>query len=562
MYTTREDPPKEIQDALKAYDPLSQRLLFARGITDEAGAALFFDKSWKETDPYQYTTMYAAADRVLKAVCDSEVIGIYSDYDCDGIPAAAALYSTLRALGHEKITYFVPDRNTQGFGVNQEGITHMLNEHASVVCILDCGTANPSEVAHMQQNGIDVIILDHHLPKEELPPATALINPTVEKGIAEPHPCGAGVTFLFIQALITQAQETSITSKPPVGWERWQLDIVGLATLSDMVPLRDVNRQLAHYGLEVFRKSPRPGIKALCSLLKLRQDRVTQDDLTFLIVPRINAASRMGDAHLAFQLLTSDSVTHALRAATALTTLNDKRKATVAAAVKKANKTAQRKNQENDIWVFGDRSWKPSLTGLIAQKLVEAYGKTVFVWGQCSGSETVRGSCRSKHHDIFTLMQKTPAVFAEAGGHARAGGFTLNEGCEVLLEDALNTASSATPLRQEPKAYIDAHCRISDVADILTITDHFAPFGMHNDRITIALNRCHVQSMARFGKKKDHVRYTFVDGTNRLQGITFFAGDTTSHMKDTPCTVIGSVEQDVVKNQPCIRVENVVSNHA
>ena len=560
MYTVREDPPEQVRESLKEYDPLSQRLLFARGITGQDDAALFFDRTWKETDPYRYRAMYEAAGRVLKAVRDGETIGIYSDYDCDGIPAAAALFSTLTALGHRSTAYYVPDRNTQGFGVHPDGVAQMLSAQASVVCILDCGTSSPDAVASLRRAGCDVIILDHHLPGERHPEPLALINPTVEEGIEEPHPCAAGVVFLFIQAIIRQAHETALPTKPPIGWERWQLDLIGLATLSDMVPLRNMNRQIARYGLEVFRKSPRPGVRALCNLLRIRQQAITQDDLAYLIIPRINAASRMGDARRAFRLLTASTIEDATTEAKALTRLNERRKTAVATMVREADTVAKGKDRDRDVWVFGNRLWKPSLAGLVAQRLSEKHGKTVFVWGQCDGQEgatIIKGSCRSRRHDIFSLMQKKENLFTESGGHRQAGGFTLTEGAEVILEEALNE-TPLTGSEEKDERFVDTVCRIKDVPSVLRVAETFAPFGVRNEHVSIALDNCRVQQTARFGKKRDHVRYTFADGDANIQGIAFFAGDTAERSPGTPCTVIGSVERDTLNSRPRIRVEDIV----
>ncbi|MDE0243668.1 MAG: DHH family phosphoesterase [Candidatus Kaiserbacteria bacterium] len=565
MYLVRDDPPKDVQESLKDFDAISQRLLFTRGITDKESADAFFDTAWRETDPYQYQSMYRAAERVLQAVRDNEVIGIYSDYDCDGIPAAAALFSTLSALNHSKIVYEVPDRNIQGFGVHAENTQRMLEKGVSVVCVLDCGTAHPDEIARIQESGTDVIILDHHLPGERTPEAFALINPTIEESVAEPYPCAAGVVFLFIQALVKQAQQILPSTKLPLGWERWQLDIIGLATISDMVPIRGINRQFVRYGLAVFQKSPRPGIRALCSLLKIKQERVTQDDLTYLVIPRINAASRMGDANLAFDLLTATSFEKAAEITNALTTLNNRRKSTVAAMVREAEKTAQHKNKESDVWVFGSRSWKPSLAGLVAQKLAEKYGKTVFVWGQCTDTDKskqqVKGSCRSADRDIFTLMQQASHLFTESGGHKQAGGFTLTDGAEVCLEDELNQVPSPSTDENQDEQQVDLICNLRDIPDILAVSDSFAPFGMQNEHIRIALNTCRIKSIHQFGKQKDHVRYTLTDGNSNLQGIKFFAGDVSNQKTGVPCQIIGSVERDVFSNRPRIRVTDIFSSH-
>ena len=138
MYSVRENPPQDIQKTLEGHDELTQRLLYARGITTQKDADIFLRKAWEDIDPYIYADMHKAAERILTAVTKKEIIGIYGDYDCDGIPAAAALYSTLRAFGHNDIVYHVPDRNRDGFGLNTKGIQHLIDNGVTVACILDC----------------------------------------------------------------------------------------------------------------------------------------------------------------------------------------------------------------------------------------------------------------------------------------------------------------------------------------------------------------------------------------------------------------------------------------
>ena len=562
MYSVRDDPPKEVSENLQMYDRITQRLLFARGITTPQEAEAFMKKEWVTVDPYQYKDMEKAVDRLIHAIEGGETIGIFSDYDCDGIPAAATLYSTLNAFNHKSIVYYVPDRNTEGFGLNKEGVNTMKESNATLVCVLDCGTSSPQMIKEMEECGIHTIILDHHLADHKKPDAFALINPALESNISEPHPCAAGVVYIFIQALIEKAQEKNMQTKPPIGWEKWQLDIVGLATISDMVAMHGINRQFAHYGLEVFRKSPRPGILALCDMLKMDQKRATQDDLSFLIIPRINAASRMGNAKTAFNLLTTETMEEAERLARDLTTLNEKRKTAVASMVRVAGGQAVIKKKEKKVWVFGKREWKPSLVGLVAQRVTETHSKTVFVWGQGGkeGNTVIKGSCRSKEHDLFNLMQQLPDMFAESGGHRKAGGFTLIYGAEVALEDRLNSVvqQEATEERQsQQNEEVDGEYSINEITEIFNLSKMFAPFGVENESIKIAVPKCKVYKQFRFGKNKDHVRYTFTDGTGYISAISFFSkGNEALAVEDnqTIHAVIGSVEYDARSGKPQLRV--------
>ena len=557
MYTIRKNPPKEIQDALQMYDTLTQRLLYARNITTQEEAEFFFKKEWATINHHQYKNIEKAVKRILDAVEKEETVGIFSDYDCDGIPAAAVLFSVLHALGHRSIVYYVPDRNSEGFGLSEKGVRKMIDSGVSVVCILDCGTANPKEIEEMEQNGLHTIIIDHHLAGERVPNTFAMINPTIEN-IEQPHPCAAGVMYIVIQALIQEANKRKKRKNLPTGWEKWQLDIVGLATVSDMVPLRGINRQLVHYGLQVFRKSPRPGIQALCNALHLNQQKVTQDDLSFSIIPRINAASRMGKAETAFRLLTTDSIEEAMSLTETLTNLNNKRKTAVATMVREAQKQAKNKNKEKKVWVFGSRKWKPSLVGLVAHTLADTHKKTVFVWGQAETEEktTIKGSCRSMYCDVFSLMKNTPNVFAEAGGHKNAGGFTLNEGAEIYLEEVINKVEGVQEEKSE-ECLIDSECSVDEVAKIYALHEKFAPFGIKNEMIRIAIPKCTIYKKILFGKKKNHIRYTLTDGTGYIDGIAFFVKEDKEIDVDANQTmraVIGQVEMDTFRNKPQIKV--------
>lgn len=560
MYSVRALPPEDVLKSLVGYDARTATLLYARGITEPKTAEVFLSKKWNPMDPYRYADMKKAVERTIQSLQKGGTVGIYSDYDCDGIPAAAALHSTLRALGHAKLHYFVPDRNSDRFGLNERGVQEMAAAQADVVFVLDCGTSDPEHMALMRQKGMDVIVLDHHLPGDVMPEPFAMVNPTLEEGIPKPYPCAAGVTYVFLQALVERARQVAGIASLPVGWEKWQLDLISLATLSDAVPLRGLNRQFVHYGLEVARKSPRPGMQALCARLKLRQSALTQEDFSFLIIPRINAASRMGNARTAFSLLTTDDLSEAYALVDELTRLNNKRKSAVAAMTRRAHTTAKVKLSGDAVWVFGDREWTPSLAGLVAQKVSEEYDKTVFVWGQSSAPESLlQGSCRSKKHDTFSMMQEVSDIFLEHGGHRQAGGFTLAKGAEVVLEKKLNAVADAFVV-ESGVSCIDFECRIADTAEVFRLSEHFSPFGMENDAICVAVKDCSIEDVQVFGKTKNHVRLTLKDSSGTMQGIRFFIGKAMLEkiQEKASMTVVGSVEWDSFRKKIFLRIMQVV----
>ena len=557
MYKVQKNPPEEVQKELGIYDDLTQRLLYSRGITSKKEASMFLERTWFNAEPFKYVHMEKAVNRVLDAIEKKEMIGIYSDYDSDGIPAAAALTSTLLAYEHKNLTYFVPHRNKDGFGLNKRGIKHIVDSKATVCFVLDCGTSDPEHVKQLTDKGIDVIIIDHHLAGDIIPDAYAIINPLLQEGISEPHPCAAGITYLFLQALIEKANERGNT-KLPIGWEKWQLDLIAFATISDMVPLHKLNRQLVHYGIEVARKSPRPGLQALCKEIKVKQENLNQDDISFYIVPRINAASRMGEADIAYKLLIAEDIEEATSYAKQLTALNNTRKKLIAQMTKEAHNQARHKLEENSVWVIGSRKWKPSMVGLVAQKISSEYKKTVYAWGQSDEENPkIKGSYRTSQCNAFLLSQKIEDVFEEVGGHEQAGGFTLLPGAELYAEDSLNQDIDQD-INEDP-LIVDSECTVQEVHNIFKKRKSFEPFGTGNRPITVALKGSLLREVTRFGKGKEHVQYVFSDGNRVIRGVTFFCEEDFSDKEGDPIsTVLGEVEYDSFKRTPRIKVLKII----
>ena len=245
------------------------------------------------------------------------------------------------------------------------------------------------QVETAEKHGIDVIITDHHIPGKKLPKAFAIINPK-QDGCQYPEKmlCGAGVVFKLIQTLIKSGK-----FEWKEGQEKWMLDMVGLATLSDMVPLLGENRIFAYYGMKVLQKSPRSGLQKLFSLLKINQNTVTEDDIAFMITPRINAASRMGIPLDAFKLLSTTDEAEAGVLAEHLNNKNDERKGLVASMVKEIKKKIKERYEDTDIEmhrviVLGNPEWKPSLLGLVASSFSDEHDRPVFLWGREGGDDS------------------------------------------------------------------------------------------------------------------------------------------------------------------------------
>ena len=313
-YALREPVPREVDEDLKAYHPLVRGMLYARGIVDMATADMFLNPDYEKHthDPFLLKGMDKAVKRILDAIAKDEKVAIYSDYDCDGIPGAVVLHDFFKKIGFQNFVNYIPMRNEEGYGLNHDAVASLIGEGVKLIITIDCGITDLAETEFAQKSGADIIITDHHIPGKKLPKGFAVINPK-QVGCKYPEKmiCGSGVIFKVVQALCTRLDSLKIENYKlkiatfPIGWEKWLLDMVGLATLSDMVPLTGENRVFSYYGMKVLRKSPRVGLLKLFSTLKINQRTVTEDDITFMITPRINAASRMGIPRDAFTLLST-----------------------------------------------------------------------------------------------------------------------------------------------------------------------------------------------------------------------------------------------------------------
>jgi len=413
------DRPKVFEkdrEQLKQYPELLQELLISRGVLSTSDAEAFLSPDYERHvhDPFLMKGMERAVLRVLYAIEHKEPIVIYSDYDCDGIPGGVLLHDFFNMIGYENVSNYIPHRHEEGYGVNEKAISALVDGGAKLIITVDCGITDVSPIAYAQGRNVDVIVTDHHLPGEVLPPAHVVLNPKQE-GDTYPEPmlCGSGVAFKLVQGVLSRNRFSLKEGK-----EKWLLDMVGLATIADMVPLRGENRVFAHFGLAVLRKSPRPGLQKLCRKMKVNQRYLTEDDIGFMLAPRINAASRMDEPMAAFRLLATLDEVEADMQAAHLNKINDQRKGLVASMAREIKKRVQSRMEEREIIVTGDPRWRPALLGLVANSLVEEYNRPVFLWGR-EGSNLLKGSCRSDGSvDVVLLMNEVKDILIGSGGHA------------------------------------------------------------------------------------------------------------------------------------------------
>ena len=570
MFTLHDPLDESVREALSSYDDLVAALLARRGLKTKEEAEAFLSPSYDEGihDPMLMTDMPKAAERLARAIGSSEKIAVWSDYDCDGIPGGVLLHDFLKKAGANFVNY-VPHRHNEGYGMNIPGIEQLKKEGVSLIVTVDSGITDSAQVAHANSLGIEVIVTDHHLPSAEgLPPAYAVLNPNAREDETYPYKslCGAGVAWKLACATLTHGFPGRDTI--PEGWEKWLLDMAGMATIADMVPLTGENRVIASYGLLVMRKSPRIGFQKLCRQARVDQKRITEDDIGFMIAPRVNASSRMGDPRDAFELLSTTDEKKADELSRKLESLNRSRRAAAGAITRAVHdRLLERKAEGKElplVIAMGDPDWRPGLLGLVANGIAEEYGRPVFLWGR-EGNGANKGSCRSGPGNVSvgSLMAAAGDTFDQFGGHRASGGFTVASHAIFDLEERLARALASLPEEDaEEETRADALLSPESVTkELLRNLSRLAPFGMGNPRPVIAFHEVRVEQVSWFGKANEHLRLAIGRGHEEfpeapLEAMTFYAkrqlGEVCERIeKGQQISLLAHIEEDTfTRGQP------------
>ena len=547
------------------FPEIFEALIKQRGVSEEEKEDFLKPDYGKLHDPLLMPDMEKARDRIISAIENNEHIVVFSDYDADGIPGAVVLSDFFGRLGYGNVSFYIPHRHDEGFGLNMDAIEEIATRGTKLLLTIDCGVSDIEEVVLANERGIDVIITDHHEPKSSadggLPPAFAVVNPK-RKDSKYPFTelCGSGVAYKLVQAVMSDHSATWRSAVKP-GMEKWSLDMVAIATLSDMVPLLGENRILARFGLDVLRKSPRPGLAALLKRLNMNQKYLSEDDIAFMITPRINAASRMGKPEDAFKLLSTKEPFEAERLALHLEKINNERKGVVASVTKEAKAHLEKRERIGEVIVVGNPEWRPSLLGLVANSLVEEYSRPVFVWGR-DGDGTLKGSCRSYNgYNLHDLMSGAGEEFIAFGGHAGAGGFSITLENISTLEDKLSEALKGIDGDGSAEVEQDVVCvSISDIGEKLWQTiAQFAPFGMSNEKPIFKIPKAEIKSFKIFGKEKNHLEIIFTDGKKDVKAISFFSSPESYKLESIGphCTLLANLEKSYFRDRPELRLRIV-----
>ncbi len=539
---------------------LVRQILFYRGIKTDEEIEKFINPNYERDlhGPFLMKDMDKAAERILKAVKNNEKIVIFGDYDADGVCASAIFHDFFKKIGFENFHIHIPDRNLEGYGLTKEAIGEFAENKFNLIITLDCGITDVEEVEKANQNNLDVVIIDHHLALEKLPNAFAVVD-SKQKGDKYPFKdlCGAGVAFKTIQALIAKGGFNIVP-----GWEKWLLDLVSIATIADMVPMAGENRILTFYGLKVLEKTQRSGLLAFFRRLEMSPKNITEDDISFMIAPRINIASRMGHANTSFNLLTTESSGEADWIAGHLEGLNLERRALVDDLLGQVGEKIIEKNPE--IIIEGDFSWNAGVLGLMANRLVEKYGCPAFLWGK-GNAGMIRGSARSDGSvNLVEMMKMAPeGIFSEFGGHVMAGGFSINEN---KIDDFKKEISDIFKKINKQKTknnilYIDKEINIDDVNwETCEILDKLRPFGVNNPKPVFLFSDLEITGLRKFGNGGLHLQLDFKKssasgGNEKISAIGFFFKENGVNLKSGQrIDLIASMEKSFFRPAPELRL--------
>ncbi|OGG51241.1 single-stranded-DNA-specific exonuclease RecJ [Candidatus Kaiserbacteria bacterium RIFCSPHIGHO2_02_FULL_54_11b] len=548
---------------------LISKLLTKRGITEASEVSAFLNPDYElhTHDSFLLAGMDVAVERLLQAIERGERVAIYADFDCDGIPGAALLSDLFEKIGYSNFEVYLPHRDREGYGFHTEAIEALAARDVKLIITVDVGTTAIEAVAFAKEKGVDVIVTDHHEVTDTLPEAVAVLNPKLGE-YPFPHLCGAAVAFKLAQAALAEGKRRHLESfaKIPDGWEKWLLDLVAIATVADMVPLTGENRTLVHWGLQVLRKSPRPGIQALCNKLRLRQSELTESDIGFSIAPRVNAASRMDEPDLALRLLVTRDRAEAENLTAQLEKLNARRKGVVASLVKQARAHVKERFTEDDrVVVLGNPEWKPALLGLAANSIMADRGGVVCMWGRDANGK-LKGSCRSDGDiSLLDLFGNAEDVFEEYGGHRASGGFTvISEHVHRLPEVLARAAETTHPLSAVSALEHDISLTLPDISSALfKELSRMAPFGIGNPKPVFLLSNTTIVGVKRFGKEQNHVEVMLECRTSGVsaRAFEFFKSPQDFSFSPEPgrfANLLATLERDSYRGGLALRIVDIV----
>lgn len=499
--------------------PRIQELLYNRGIrTEEEIEEFLSDKPKKTYDPFLLLNMEAGVDFILSAIENNEKICIYGDYDADGVTSTAVLMEVLSQLT-SNLTYYIPKRFDEGYGLNKEALRKIKDAGVDLVITVDCGSVSYDEVEYGKSIGLDIVVTDHHTVTDKIAD-TIVINP-MQPGCPYPfkHLAGVGVAFKLAQAI---AAETGL----PKSIINRTLDLVGIGTIGDIVPLVDENRTLAKFGIRAVNVSQRPGLSKLIEGTGLHKGQIRSENISFVIVPHLNASGRMEDAKVAAGLMMTKSEEISQSGVEKLIQYNNQRKRLQEETYQQCKELVETTFADEHFLVLDLEHAHEGITGIVAGKIKENYYKPAIIVTP-TADDCLKGTGRSVDGvNIYNMLKENEDLFERFGGHAAACGFTMKKAYLTELRQRLNQqmeallAEQPALLEQELKA--DIVLQPEDVSmELVTDMQKLEPFGCDNPRPLVELEVVPT-NLRRMGAKGQFTKFIGVLGDGReVQCVIF-----------------------------------------
>ncbi|MFY0687840.1 MAG: single-stranded-DNA-specific exonuclease RecJ [Cyclobacteriaceae bacterium] len=499
-YQTSPDPDilEELSQSLNINPPLTS-ILLQRRITSFDQAKTFFRPKLEQLhDPFLMKDMDKAVNRLSEAISGNEKILVYGDYDVDGTTSVSVMYSFLQQLTNQ-VTYYIPDRYTEGYGLSKQGVEFAAAQDFSLLITLDCGIKAFENAAYAKELGLDLIICDHHLPGDELPVATAVLDPK-RNDCDYPYKelSGCGVGFKLIHGFCLQ-------NTIDLNLIYQYLDLVCVSIASDIVPITGENRVLAFYGLQKLNSSPSPGLKALKKVAGLSSN-ISISDVVFYLGPRINAAGRLRHARESVKLLICEDQSELEAFAENLDSVNIDRRTfdsqTTDEALEMISNSEKLLSAKSTV-VFKE-DWHKGVIGIVASRLTENYYRPTIVLTQSNGKAT--GSARSvEGFDIYGAICECHELLEQYGGHTHAAGLTMQTDNVPAFINKFEevVAKTITEDQLKPTLHIDLEVDFSFANfKTLSIINQMAPFGPHNMQPVFSSSQVYVKGVPRLLKEK------------------------------------------------------------
>lgn len=509
-------------------NPIVSQILINRGITDLDTARRFLTPSLHDLhNPFLMKDMKEGVARMIRAIRGKEKIAIYGDYDADGITALSILYRFLHAI-HERVMYYIPDRVDEGYSLNRKAIDRLKAQDISLIVTVDCGVSDREEIEYARTQGIETIVLDHHEVPTALPAAAAVINPNrSDCPFPFKHLAGVGIVFNFLIALRGGLRNIGFWSDRTYPNLRVYLDLVALGTIGDLSPLVDENRIFARIGLELLNEDRRVGLRALRETAGLGNTVIDSGAASFALIPRINAAGRVGTPDDAVRLLLTEDPAEAQRIASRLDACNRERQRLEKTIFDEIMTRIHSMGDAKDkgALVLASPEWHPGVIGIVASRVVDRFYRPTILISLKDGIG--KGSGRSiAEFNLYEGLKLCDPLLLSYGGHRYAAGISVKESDIEKLSEVLGDIVKEGLVVQEliQETSIDALCSLNRIThDLVSQFDRLAPFGTRNPEPILCTRNVQVSYPTVVGNRHLKMR-VYGDGVS-CSSIWFNRGD-------------------------------------